>query len=79
VIERRDDKICSICSGVSSGFTGGWSGWWDIGRHVKDRRKGADGNRQADPRCRKGVKPASRTVNLPSALDPNENPEQRKP
>ena len=23
MIERRDDKICSICSGVSSGFTGG--------------------------------------------------------
>ncbi len=36
VIERREDKILSICSWVSSGFTGGWLvGIWDIGGHVR--------------------------------------------
>jgi hypothetical protein len=79
VIERREDKMRSICSGVSRGFTEGWRWLWDIGGHAKNRHKGKKGKPSGDWAATRWISPSSLTVNLPSELDPNANPEQRRP
>jgi hypothetical protein len=48
VIERREDKIRAICSGVSSGFTGIWVvGIWFVIWHGRIRQEVRMANGQA--------------------------------